>query len=198
MLTIDGNTVSVRLEDFANLEEVLVFISARDELKDRVITDVIVDGETFSELYPHHSEDITIAEFNTLEIHSLPFQELAIAMTQELFKVIDLLLVSSKNIAQQFRQADDEEALDLLHDMLSVAQNFLDMLNKLRQQFNLENNEHFNENMQRFSELLSEMSEELQNNDWILLADLLEYELKPICEAWRVTIQELLNHIQPA
>ena len=35
--------------------------------------------------------------------------------------------------------------------------------------------------------MLSEMGDVLENEDWILLADLLEYEFIPQCNDWRDT-----------
>ena len=45
--------------------------------------------------------------------------------------------------------------------------------------------------MERVSELLGEMSEVLSGEDWILLADLLEFEFNPVCEAWNKNLEKL-------
>ena len=44
---------------------------------------------------------------------------------------------------------------------------------------------------EKFTDLLSEMTEVFESEDWILLADLLEYEFLPLCEEWQVVSEHL-------
>ena len=44
---------------------------------------------------------------------------------------------------------------------------------------------------EKLADLLSEMSDVLENEDWILLADLLEYEFLPLCDEWLVVSEHL-------
>ena len=43
--------------------------------------------------------------------------------------------------------------------------------------------------------MLSEMGDVLENEDWILLADLLEYEFIPQCDEWRSTSEVLHQQV---
>jgi hypothetical protein len=54
------------------------------------------------------------------------------------------------------------------------------------------------ENRRRLFEVLDGMIEAQTNQDWILLADLLEYELVPILEDWRQIIPSILDETQNA
>ena len=53
MITIDGANTNLRIENFANLEEILVRASSDSRLDNRIVTDVLLNDEVFSELYPH-------------------------------------------------------------------------------------------------------------------------------------------------
>lgn len=191
MIIIDGSKTDLRIDNFANLEEILVEAVSDSRLNKRVVTDVLLNDETFSELYPHQAEDITSDEITSVEIRSVPLGEMALNIAQELFKVCDLMASGSRQTARFFRQADDDEALEMLQDMLDVARNFMAMLGVLRSDFGLTRNVDFSAEVEAFSSLLGEMTEVLESEDWILLADLLEYEFAPMCENWKKVIQDL-------
>lgn len=191
MIIIDGNTSDLNINTFSNLEELLVRVSSDKQLENRVVTDVIVNNELFSELYPHQSEDVSTSDLTSVEIRSIPVGELAVNMTSELHKVAKLLSSGSRTVARLFRQADDDEALEMLQDTLDVARDFMSMLSVLRTEFSLENDDQFNASVEKLSALLSEMTEVLESEDWILLADLLEYEFVPVCGEWDNVVKNL-------
>ena len=62
MIIIDGREAQLKLSSFENLQEVLIKVMEEDSLKERIITDVLVNKEQFSEIYPHQAEDIEISE----------------------------------------------------------------------------------------------------------------------------------------
>lgn len=191
MIIIDGSKTDLRIDNFANLEEILVEAVGDSRLNKRVVTDVLLNDETFSELYPHQAEDITSDEITSVEIRSVPLGEMALNIAQELFKVCDLMASGSRQVARFFRQADDDEALEMFQDTLDVSRNFMSMLGVLRSDFGLTRNVDFSAEVEAFSSLLGEMTEVLESEDWILLADLLEYEFAPMCENWKKVIQDL-------
>lgn len=198
MIIIDGSTSELQITTFNNLEELLVRAAADKRLDQRVITEVLVNGETFSELYPHQSEDIAVEDLQSVEIRSMPLGEMAVSMSGELHKASDLLISGSRTVARLFRQADDDEALEMLQDVLDVSRDFMSMLSVLRSEFALENDEDFNQNVEKLSSLLGEMTEVLESEDWILLADLLEYEFVPVCESWKSVILSLQEKLRLA
>ena len=53
----------------------------------------------------------------------------------------------------------------------------------------------FAEKTEKFSNMLSEMGDVLENEDWILLADLLEYEFIPLCNDWLETSETLHKQV---
>ncbi len=73
MITIDGANTNLRIENFANLEEILVRASSDSRLDNRIVTDVLLNDEVFSELYPHQAEDIAADAISSVEIRSVPF-----------------------------------------------------------------------------------------------------------------------------
>ncbi|BFR49812.1 hypothetical protein RVX_R28730 [Nitratidesulfovibrio sp. HK-II] len=198
MIVIDGRQADIKLENFANLEEILVKVMEGSYLENRVVTDVLVNDEAFSEIYPHQAEDIEQRDIRSVEIRSMPVGEMAVNITRELYKVVQVMTDGSRQVATLFRQADDAEALDMFQDLLEVTRDFMGMIGVLRNEFSLRVTKDFSDNVERFSDLLGEMTEVLENEDWILLADLLEYEFLPACETWKKVIQALREDIRQA
>ena len=196
MIIIDGRESTLRIDNFSNLEEILVKAIHDPILKDRVVTDVLVNNEAFSELYPHHAEDIESKELSQVEICSVPVGEMGMNITHELHTVTRIMASGSRQIARLFRQADDEEALELLQDLLDVARDFLSMVGVLRNEFLLTSDQDFTDGVKTISTLFTDMTDVLENEDWILLADLLEYEFIPACENWEQIIKNLREGIK--
>ncbi len=196
MITIDGHESNFKVKNFINLEELLVKITDDDYLDDRVVTDVLVNKESFSEIYPHQAEDIETEEISSVEIISKPAQELAVDITRELYKVVRVMHEGGMHVAELFRQADDAEALEVYQDLLDVTRDFLGMIGVLRDEFSLKHIPEFNQSVDEMSELFSEMVEVMENEDWILLADLIEYEFLPTADRWKKVIALLREDIR--
>ncbi len=196
MIIIDGKESSLQISDFENLEEILSDIINSEELESRVVTDVFVNDEAFSELYPHQSEDIESSELEKIEIVSVPADEMAISITEELEKVTTIMENASKKIADLFRESEEGEALEMLQDLLEVIRDFMNMVNTLRNNFKIKATDTFNAQAEKTSSSLSELIDVLENEDWILLSDILEYEFAPICVDWNDIIIEFRSAIK--
>ena len=198
MVVIDGNKKEMDIRSFENLEQVFDSVLENGFLDGRIVTDVFVNEEPFSEIYPNQSEDIETSEIESLEIKSATTVEMASSITLELYKVVNIMAGGGKQVAELFRQADDAEALELYQDLLDVTRDFLGMLGSLRDQFSLKDSNGFGVVLEEFSSLFTEMTEVLENEDWILLADLLEYEFLPSVEKWKNVISAIREDIREA
>ena len=196
MLIIDGNQSTIDLKSFGNLEELLVNVMDDDALASRVITDVLVDNESFSEIYPHQAEDIETGSYEKVEIISVPVKDMAVNITRELYKVIGIMGHGGRQVADLFRKADDAEALEVYQDLLDVTRDFLGMIAVLREEFILKKHQEFHDAAEEINNLFGEMSEVMENEDWILLSDLLEYEFIPATEKWKKVIALIREDIR--
>lgn len=196
MIIIDGAQTAHEVAAFHNLEELLVRILRDPKLDNRVVTDVFVDDEQFSEIYPHQAEDIETKDFSRVEIRSMPVKEMAVNITRELYKVVRIMHEGGRNVAELFRRADDAEALEVYQDLIEVTRDFINMIGVLREEFSLKGNHAFDEASRELSELFSEMTEVMENEDWILMSDLLEYEFIPVTDKWKQVIAKLREDIR--
>lgn len=196
MISVDGRDTGLDVQVFANLEQLLIKVMEDKHLTGRIVTDVMVNGEAFSEIYPHQAEDVDAAEIESVEIVSMPTSEMAVNITRELYKVVTLMDHGARRVAELFRKADDGEALEVYQDLLDVTRDFMGMIGVLRGEFSLKNSTNFNESAEELSSLFSEMVEVIENEDWILLADLLEYEFIPAVERWKKVVAQLREDIK--
>ena len=199
MIIIDGRQSVMEIGNFANLEEILVGVMNNQEMDSRIVTDVLVNDESFSEIYPHQAEDIGSEFIKSVEVRSMPVGEMASNIAREMYKVAQIMSNGAQHVARLFRQADDAEALDMLQDLLDVTRDFMNMIGVLRNEFCLDSgNKEFNERTEQLSTLLTEMSDVLESADWILLADLLEYEFLPLSQNWKQVIQHIRENLRHA
>ncbi len=196
MISIDGRETGMDIKHFHNLEEILVKIMDGGELEGRVVTDVFVNNESFSEIYPHQAEDIEIDEINSVEVRSVPVADMAIDISGELGKVVSLMEHGSRRVAELFRQAEDAEALEVYQDLMDVTRDFLNMVGVLRGESLQQTVPGFDAAAEEVSSLFTEMVEVLENEDWILLADLLEYEFIPAMSRWQGVVNTLRESFQ--
>lgn len=185
MIIVDGQKSEKSIATFSNLEELLTNLMSDKQMEDRIITDVFVNNEIFSEIYPHQAEDMATDGIESLEIRSVPASQMALDIAGEMTKVTLMMGKGAENVSRLFREGKDSDALELLQDLLDVVRDFLAMVGDLRERYLGGTNEEFHAKTIELSDLLSEMGDVLESEDWVLLADLLEYEFVPQCEDWK-------------
>jgi len=196
MIVIDGQQATMAINTFANLEQLLVKVMEENYLENRVVTDVLVNEESFSEIYPHQAEDMESNGLRRVEIRTMPVTDMAVSITEELYKVLKVMDAGAHEVADLFRKADDAEALEMYQDLIDVTRDFLGMIGVLRGEFSLKHSTSFKDASDELSNLFTEMLEVIENEDWILLADLLEYEFIPAVERWKKIVAMLREDIK--
>ena len=195
MIVIDGRESSLAISNFANLEEVLIKLMEEENLEQRIVTDVFVDNEAFSELYPHQAEDIDSQSFSRLELRTISFEQMASDVVTELPKVIDIMANGSRRVAQLLRLSELSEGLEVLQDIIAVTREMLNTIHILRSQFSSGVSRDIDALGEVLGTLLGEIGDVMDAEDWMLVADLLEYEYLPACEGWRGIISSIADDI---
>ncbi|MDR0826282.1 MAG: hypothetical protein LBN33_00150 [Desulfovibrio sp.] len=198
MIVIDGQESALSLSNYANLEELLVKVIEEEGLGDRIVTDVLVDDEAFSELYPHQAEDIESDGFSRVEIRTVSADQMAGDIVEELPKVINIMAVGSRRAAELLREADLSEGLEVLQDIIAVSRELLNTIYVLRSQYSSGPCRELDAMSESLGDLLGEIADVMSNEDWMLVADLLEYEYVPACEGWRGVIDALERDVRAA
>ena len=195
MIVINGRETDMQIGNFANLEEVLIKVMEDEIQPEHVVTDVLVNDEAFSEIYPHQAEDIESSEVRRIEVRTASIHELAADVAGELHKVTGIMDISCKKVAAMFRMGDTAEALEVLQDILDVTRHFFGTVGVLRARFPGSAEHVLEAVIKEVDALVSEMVEVLDNQDWILLADLLEFEFLPSFEGWDNVLRSIGSDI---
>lgn len=198
MIVIDGRQSGLSLSNYANLEEVMAKLIEEEQLDQRIVTDVLVNDEPFSELYPHQAEDIETVEIERLELCTVSVEQMASDMIGELPKVVNIMSSGGRGVATLLRRNELVEAFEMLQDMISVTRDFISTIHVLRSSFSIGANVDLDALGDILGDLLGEITDVIANEDWILVADLLEYEYLPACEGWRKVIDALSRDIAAA
>ena len=194
MILINGKESKLQTHQFANLEEMLSASYDDCAQSQEIITDVIVNDEHFSEIYPHQAEDISASQVDKLEIISVNMHSMANSVIDELFKVTKSMEIATIQSAEYFRKGDEAQGLELLQDLIDVNRDFLNIVGTLRSSFYLPDNQDLDATTATYSNLLTELIEVMESEDWVLLADLLEFEINPACTKWNSCLNLLKLH----
>ncbi|MDO5483534.1 MAG: hypothetical protein Q4F27_01365 [Desulfovibrionaceae bacterium] len=194
MIIVDGSKSDKEISGFENLEELLTALMQDEKLEGRIVTDVIVNNEPFSEIYPHQAEDMSCEGISSVELRTVPVAQMTVDIAGEMDKVAKMMANGAKHVARLFREASDADALELLQDLLDVTRDFMAMTGVLRDRVGGVD-EDFLARTAKLTDLVTEMSDVLENEDWILLADLLEYEFMPQCEEWQAFSRTLHQQV---
>ncbi len=181
MIYINGQKSAFEINQFANLEELIVAANESCTSANEVITEIHLNDELFNELYPHQAEDIEPNEIQKVEIFSIGYNKMASDIVEELFKVTASIRVAATQASETLRRGDDFEALNTIQNMTDVARNFFNMINYFQADFNAPETAEYKETVNKFNNIVDEINTEMENEDWILVADLLEFEVAPLC-----------------
>lgn len=198
MIIIDGRESNLSLSNYANLEEVLSTLMEEEDMQERIVTDVLVNDEAFSELYPHQAEDIESGEISRLELRTVSLAQMAGDVVQELPKVIDIMAHGSRKAAAWLRQSELAEGLEVLQDIIAVSRDLLNTIHILRIGYSSGPIRELDELGDSLGNLLGEIGDVMANEDWLLVADLIEYEYLPACEGWMAVINAVTADVKAA
>lgn len=196
MIYINGQKSAFEINQFANLEELILATNESCNNAHQIITAVHVNDELFQELYPHQAEDIDSAEIQKVEITAIDYVQMASQIVEELFKVTASIKLASTQASESLRRGDDMEALTTITNMTDVIRNFLNMLSFFQQDFDAPKTAEYTELFEKYSQILLEITEAMENEDWILVADLLEFEIAPLCAEWDSYLTSLRFYFQ--
>jgi len=189
------------LEDFShirNLEEVLVELNDRFVPLGQQLFQVRVNGEFFSERYPRESRYMELKEITTLDLKTIPDVEMARVILGEAVQQAGILSQAIERSARLFRIAAEDEAnhyfaqvLEALRWLLMTWKNACQVLQVDPEQAASSPKGPPSTFIAGLQDLLGEMLVISTEEDYILLADLMEYELLPTVREWQNILENL-------
>ena len=147
-------------------------------------------------------QEVSSSAMNTLmtSITSIELLELELAHLGDLLannlanakEYLEKLIPGFQKAADLFRMGNEQEAHKFYLQILDGIDWFSQVvLNIVKSRGNQVEGQSLGDRQEKLTGLMAQMLEANQNQDWVLMADLLEYEMIPYYEDW----QETLSHI---
>jgi hypothetical protein len=194
------------LQYFGELMDRLV---RRAEKEGSSVLKVKLNGEDITGKDRKHLDTLPLGEIQNVEVQTGDPRVLARSSLYSVADFLERLLGELQTTAELFRLSNDERSNQSFMRCLDGIQVFMHSLESCRRLLGLsfelmfvptgQEGHEFTvaENRRRLFETLDSMIEAQGNQDWILLADLLEYELIPVLEDWRHIIPIILDETKP-
>lgn len=198
-VTINEEYIPVDFSHMRSLEEALVELNDHFVPPGQQLFQVRVNGEFFSERYPRESRYVEIKEITSLDLKTIPDKDMAQLILGEAVGQAGILCQALEKNARLFRVSAEDEAnhyfaqvLEALRWLILTGENAGQVLQVDLSQA-VSGAGRSTSLFSSLQVLLDEMLEISEDQDYVLLADLLEYELLPMVREWQEILQTLAS-----
>ena len=204
-INLNQKAEDVSTDGIRNFGELMIILSRRAERGGDRVLQVRLNGEDVTGQDRSKLDDMPLEEIHDLDVETGDPKLLARSTLYSVADFLEMLLKEMRSAAELFRLGHDEKSSSTFLRCLDGLQVFMHSLEKCRRLLGLsfellyvptQNSSSditVAQNRRRLFEVLDAMIEAQLNQDWILLADLLEYELIPVLEDWRVILPVVME-----
>ena len=200
-ITLNDQNLPVDLSHLRNLEEALLELNEKFIPQGQQLFQVEVNGEFFTERYPRESRYVRLGEVARLDLRTVSDQDLARSILADASQQAETLVQALEKSAALFRLAAEDEAnhyfaqvLEALRWLLQTGEGACQVMEVDLGRLSTPQIGDVSEFLKRFQDLLEEMLQVYEEEDYILLADLMEYELLPMVLQWQKILSQLSLH----
>ncbi len=189
-ITINGSAVNKSLEHISNLEEILINLSDTAIPPDHLVGSVLVNGNEFSEIFPGQAKEISSFNIKELQINTVSLDKFAKAAMKDSVNFIEDIIAAVTKTSELFRMFDESEANGKMAQIIDPLRSLLTFINSTRRDLKWDfekeciNGRPLIEEWEKLHSVIDELKSTQEEGDWILYADLLEYELIPVLTSW--------------
>ena len=207
-INLNQKAEEVPTDGIKNFGELMTIVSRRAERGGDRVLQVKLNGEDVTGRDRSKLDEMPLAEIHDLDVETGDPKLLARSTLYSVADFLEMLLKEMQGAAGLFRRGYDEKSSGTFLRCLDGLQVFMHSLEKCRRLLGLSfellyvptqngsGDITVAQNRGRLFEVLDAMIEAQLNQDWILLADLLEYELVPVLEDWRAILPVIMEKAQ--
>ncbi len=139
------------------------------------------------------------SDIQSLEVELANLKDLVATNLANALDYLQKLIPGFENAADLFRTGNEQEANKYYLQILDGIEWFSQVVNIIMKPDEGEvvlpgaENENLQARQEKLTDLMSQMLEANQNQDWVLLADVLEYEMVPFYKDWEKILSKLEN-----
>ena len=197
-VTLNEQNLPVDLSHLRTLEEALLELNEKFIPDGQQLFQVEVNGQFFTERYPRESRYVTLGEVARLDLKTVSDVDLARSILTDAACQAETLTQALEKSAALFRLAAEDEAnhyfaqvLEALRWLLQTGEGACQVLDVDMTKESSPQVGDVSDFLKRFQDLLEEMLSVYEEEDYILLADLMEYELLPMVLQWQKILSQL-------
>jgi len=135
------------------------------------------------------------ADINSLEIELANLKDLVATNLSNALGYLEKLIPGFQQASDLFRMGNEQEANKFYIQILDGMDWFSEVVNIVMgsKGKGSESEAILSERQANLTDLMSQMLEANKNQDWVLLADILEYEIAPFYKEWQDILKKLKN-----
>ncbi len=175
-------------------------------LLDDILQNSTAEGDFFSKIRMNDQElPLDYKEFKHTPVSQIETLEAEISTISEIFAknianaqdYLKKLIPGMQQAADLFRMGNEQEASKFFLNIIDGMQWFSEVVDSIAKAVDLKPatvlsvGQSFEERQRRLVTLVQQMVEANTNKDWVLLADLLEYEIIPFYSEWETLLPEI-------
>ena len=190
-LTVDGIETSYP-EAAADLESLLLFMMSHELLETRLIVQIKVDGDVYSEKDEHQARGVDLKTAQKVEMVTQTKEDFARGFLEEASNYMALIEKGIRNSVQLLKDPEQREnGHDMLGRSLETLRTFKSHLDNVKDTLEIaDGGAGFRDFWERFESVTDKIMESQKGMDSSVIADLLEHELLPVLEKWRENITQ--------
>ena len=183
---IDHIKLDFELEKTDTLDSVIESVDTFVKSGGKVVGEIVVDGKELEDLLNVSIESITIVEFTTKSARVILMESF-----KEMEIYIERLKEGIENILAYLEDGNSGEAMGILYDAVNGLEWIYDILSYGETiSTALKEKEDYMSLYSNFSDALEAIVSSIESSDYIMLSDILEFELQEILEELFKGIEE--------
>lgn len=200
---VDGSRLETECDPAVALSDVVELIRKDWQSDDRILVAIRCDDEEVIGEELESILDTPLSEFDRVEFQTGSARDLA----GDVLEHVSALLIETREIQSQvvdlLGQGSTPRAMELLSGCFGVWKQAQEGLSRAAEVLNLDLDTVEFEGatigafVEELAAALRKVRESLKTRDYVMLADVLAYELEPICERWPRLNGVLLERVSP-
>jgi len=201
LISIDGRPMEESLISGDNLEDILSDLTENHMPPNKIVGEVLLNGRTYTEDLPHAAVEVPRTDIESLVLVTLSSEDIARHFLDNGQNILGSMLDSLPKITELFRLGDETEANEHYLRFLESLHLTVSLLEKVIQVMDIPYDVSIGElgsiegRLGWLAEITTQLLRIQEENDWIYLADVLEYELTPELETLRDMLPDMKSRI---
>jgi len=185
---VSGQDLKIFYRDNVPLGRVFRDIEADLRGSNQVVCQYIINGLSVSEAQEDKFSKVTLDEIETLEYVTERSDNIQSVVLRSWIEALPELIQKTENLSKRMRLQGFNGLLKPIHDLVQNCEYLIDstmiLKSMLGEQFFVNSPQGWYKNEEESKKAVAEALRAVENKDFVLLADVLEYDLNHVLQFW--------------